>query len=110
MSSCADLKIAAICINQSAHVIPIILAVWKLGLAVLPLDPNLPLMRTTQILNTCKPKFFIGNSITCKKFRSLFTNSNQEGKFLSSVVEVMVHKEEGEPKNAKTEEKKDLID
>ena len=110
LSSSVDLKIVAICINQCPDVLPIILAIWKLGMVVLPLDPNLPLMRTIQILKTCKPMFFIGNSTTCLKLKSLFTNSTPELKFQSSAVEVVIHKEDcAEENDLKKEEHIDLL-
>jgi non-ribosomal peptide synthetase component F len=51
--------LVAVCMEPSDRLVLTLLAVWKIGAAYLPLDPNFPSARVRHILNEAQPMFAV---------------------------------------------------
>jgi non-ribosomal peptide synthetase component F len=51
--------LVAVCMEPSDRLVITLLAVWKIGAAYLPLDPNFPSTRVSHILNEAQPIFAV---------------------------------------------------
>jgi amino acid adenylation domain-containing protein/non-ribosomal peptide synthase protein (TIGR01720 family) len=81
--------IIALCLDKSELMIITILAVWKSGVAYVPMDPNFPDKRIEYILNDTKSKIIIANEIYLEKINSfklitIFIDNNDFLNYLSN--------------------------
>ncbi|XP_064077353.1 beta-alanyl-bioamine nonribosomal peptide synthetase ebony-like [Macrobrachium nipponense] len=66
----------ALCMHRSPNLVALILAIWKLGWAFVPLDPAVPGVRTLFVLRDAEPACIITDEHTNMKVRSLESDTS----------------------------------
>ncbi|ROT84211.1 AMP dependent ligase [Penaeus vannamei] len=61
----------AICLHRCPRLVALILAIWKLGWAYVPLDPTVPALRTLYVLRDSEPACVVTDSHTTIKIQQL---------------------------------------
>ena len=69
--------VIAICLARCPEIVPLILAIWKVGSHFVPLDSNLPLLRTSQVLKGCNPSIIVGSTETMQKLKKVIATNNK---------------------------------
>lgn len=61
----------AICLHRCPRLVALILAIWKLGWAYVPLDPTVPALRTLYVLKDSEPACIVTDSHTTIRIQQL---------------------------------------
>ncbi|CAL4086224.1 unnamed protein product, partial [Meganyctiphanes norvegica] len=86
------LKTICICLNHSPKLVALILSIWSMGYAYVPIDPALPTLKTTLTLQQVQPMCLISDSEYIKDLQSIKaervenSNKNESLHYLSSHI------------------------